>query len=73
MKLLTKEILSKLPRVGSDDGEDPMIHVLCSTGHKTCYAPAAVMWRSAGITSETGRFPVAGLFSTEHNCDAPVG
>lgn len=27
MKLLTKEILSKLPPMGSDDGEDPIIWV----------------------------------------------
>ena len=68
------ELRKTLPPLYSQEScPAPIAHLLCSAEHKAYYAPAAVMWRSAGITSETGRFPVAGLFSTEHNCDAPVG
>jgi len=44
MQLLTAELRAQLPPLYSqENNKDPTVHVLCSTGHKTCYAPAAVM------------------------------
>ena len=74
MDLLPEELRKALPPLYSQESSgSPRAYALCSTGHNRCYAPVAFMWCWADIASKTGHFPVAGLFSTEHNCDAPVG
>jgi hypothetical protein len=44
MQLLTADLRARLPALYEQEKNDNQtVHVLCSTGHKQNYAPAAVM------------------------------